>query len=258
MPEGMRSREWAASPTTMHRRATTVLNVALRLCRSWSDAWSWPLASLAARGHSDALGVPPHLLLMLFLVEDKRFEVHPGVDLLAVLRAALANLRPGQRLQGASTITQQLYSIRHGRTSLQHQHPLAAKVRQASWAVLHDLATSKGDILREYLQTVYCGRSYYGLHSAAWGYFRRKLPGLTVAQSFFLVERIASPNVVRLGRVLALLSRKRIATCFAPADWPELIGLYDQRFGIGDTLWLSLERSLRMSAEPIPRSSLVL
>ena len=104
------------------------------------------------------------------------------------------------------------------------------------WALAKETHSSKRQILSEYLDTIYWGRSYYGIDAATLGYFRTSRDRITIAQSFFLVERLASPNLLITGRVRALLSRAPIATLLAQdaSVQAELIAVYDEHFGLGD------------------------
>ena len=57
--------------------------------------------------------VDPQYLALLLAYEDQRFYSHPGIDPLAVLRAAIGNLQSGRILSGASTITMQVARLLH-------------------------------------------------------------------------------------------------------------------------------------------------
>lgn len=186
----------------------------------------------AAESFASRLDVPTHFLEMLFLVEDKRFGSHIGVDVISTIRAVTSNLIRSGYLQGASTITQQLYDIRlsHANATYIRKRTMRRKIHQVAWAVGRELESDKCDILREYLSTVYWGKSYIGLDSAARGYFGRRRHQLTVAESFFLTERLASPNLNLGRRRHALLSRPAIQALMSQdesSDY-ELLQLYDQ------------------------------
>lgn len=223
----------------------------LRLARIASDCAFARLALRSARRLAPPLGVPVHLLAMVLSVEDKRFLFHPGVDPLAILRAVLARWSGSLVVQGASTITQQVYNIQHEAVGRQRSRSLRVKVRQVEWAVRSEFAMSKGEILRRYLEGVYWGRSYYGVDSAASGYFGTRRNALTVAQSFFLADRIARPNSVSLRRIRVLMDRPQIRAFFLNSiDLGELITIYNKRFGCGDELWKLLGKSPKKLEEP--------
>jgi membrane carboxypeptidase/penicillin-binding protein len=114
------------------------------------------------------------------------------------------------------------------------------------------LTCSKLSILKEYIESVYFGRSYYGLERAAEGYCGRKARALTIADSFFLVERIARPNKVNTTRVAILAQRKPVATLLMKdlGVIRELAALYERHFGCGEVITICLERSLRKQVVP--------
>src|SRR5713101_5974719 len=81
-----------------------------------SDWMCESLVARAAQQYSRVLFTPCYFVELLLWVEDKRFAVHPGVDPAAVVRATLFNFGGRRALQGASTISQQIYSIRVARS----------------------------------------------------------------------------------------------------------------------------------------------
>src|SRR5581483_3800481 len=186
---------------------------------------------------SNKLSLPAHLIALLLLVEDKRFLVHPGVDVIAIARAFLKNLKRRRITQGASTITQQVYNIRYNATHT-HKGRLIKKAAQATWAIRHTLTHSKLSVIAEYLSSVYWGRSYHGIEQASRGYFGVPPSELTVPQGFFLCERLASPNSVLPQRVRALMNRCSISRYFLaqPDSLEELCAIYEHFFGCQEVL----------------------
>jgi penicillin-binding protein 1A len=182
---------------------------------------------------------------MLLLVEDKRFAIHFGIDPVAIARALIFDMRGGV-LQGASTIGQQVYSIRqsgNGRRS----RTLSYKFRQVMWAMFASAFTSRIDLLTEYLNGVYWGRSYLGLDSAAEGYFKKRRGELSVVESFFLAERIATPNRISVPRISNLLGRSSIVKTLhaAGASSRDVIATYEEVYGCGGQTWELLEKCFR-------------
>ena len=212
--------------------------VLLTHCRTASDLLFDPVAVREANRVAPAMGVPAHFLVQLLQVEDTRFSVHFGIDPIAVLRAATANGTGIGVVQGASTITQQLYNIKQEARGIERRAGTAYKMQQAIWALAEEAHRSKREILREYIDTIYWGRSYHGIDAAASGYLRTSREKLTAAQGFFLVERIASPNRFITGRVSDLLQRSPIATLLAQDRnaREELAAIYDEHFGSGHEL----------------------
>lgn len=214
------------------------LELFIGVCHKVSDFLFSGLVSVSANRFASNLNVPSHFLVHLFTIEDKRFLLHPGIDPIAIVRAAASNI-VGNRLQGASTITQQLYHATRQLNGLKRERTIRQKFYQITWAVYRDVCCSKAEILDHYLRTVYWGRSYYGVDAASRGYFDSKRNDLSVAQSFFLIERLARPNSVSLRRVENLLQRPSIAILFAKnaTAIDELVALYEKHFNCGGIVW---------------------
>ena len=216
---------------------------------SLSDWMCGNLVAKAAQQYASWLYTPPYFIELLLWIEDKRFAVHFGTDPFAVTRALVFNLgRRGSVIQGASTIAQQVYTIRL-REKGEFSRSLAYKVKQSAWSVYASAMMGKAFLLREYIGTVYWGRSYCGIDNAAKGYFNVSRDALSISQSFFLAERLAAPNRVSVPRIANLLSRVPIDLTLARngGTLAELVSLYEQIYGCGGEMWLSLEKYCRPS-----------
>jgi len=135
--------------------------------------------------------VPAHVVAALLAVEDTGFKNHKGVNLRALVRAALSNFQFSSGRQGASTITQQVvkneYLVglpRDGRY----------KVLQARYAVMLEKTVSKEKIVERYLNTVYFGNNAYGIQAAADVYFQKKVADLTLIEAGFLAGLVRAPT----------------------------------------------------------------
>ena len=125
-------------------------------------------------------------------VEDERFYEHNGVDPIGIVRAAVSNLKGGDR-QGASTITQQY--IRQ--TILRDEAfdiSYARKVREAYLAMEVEKRHTKREILEMYLNTIYLGEGTYGAEAASRVYFSKGASGLTLAQAALIAGLAQSPS----------------------------------------------------------------
>jgi membrane peptidoglycan carboxypeptidase len=122
--------------------------------------------------------------------EDANFWSEGGVDPLAILRAALANVRQGRVVEGGSTITQQLVKLR----VTGGQGSLARKLREAIIAVQVSGAYSREQILAMYLNTIPYGNGAYGAQAAARVYFHTDAARLTPGQAAMLAGLPQSPN----------------------------------------------------------------
>lgn len=205
-----------------------------RLCES--------LVERSARKYSEVLRTPSYFLEMLLLVEDRRFAIHFGIDPIAIVRALIFDIRGGV-LQGASTIGQQVYSIRQSRRG-KRSRTLSYKLKQIAWAMSASTFTSRIHLLTEYLDGVYWGRSYLGLDSATEGYFKKRRGELSAAESFFLAERIATPNRVSVPRISNLLSRRPIVRILhnRGARIRDVIATYEKIYHCGGQTWELLEK----------------
>lgn len=153
------------------------------------------------------IGVPIHLIQFVLALEDKRFWAHPGIDLISINRALLMKIMRRGCKQGASTIPEQLIKVRR---CSPRRASLVERTRRAGASLRLCLKETKIDILSEYLERVYMGKSSYGITSATRAYFHCSPSELTPAQSFFLSERLALPNKWRPARIANILRRKLI------------------------------------------------
>ena len=104
-------------------------------------------------------------------VEDQRFENHCGIDLIAIGRAALTNIKERSFVQGGSTITQQLAK----NMLFMQEKKLERKAAEMFAALELESGYTKEEIFELYVNTSYFGNGYYGVGEAAAGYFG-KLP----------------------------------------------------------------------------------
>jgi penicillin-binding protein 1B len=138
--------------------------------------------------------VPPHLISAVLSIEDSRFYGHPGVDPIGILRALVVNLWHGERLQGGSTLTQQLIK----NVLAKREKTLFRKVNEVCLALLLETKYSKDEILELYLNQVYLGQqgatSISGVKEGARYYFSKEVRYISVAESALLAGLLKSPN----------------------------------------------------------------
>lgn len=120
-------------------------------------------------------------------IEDKRFYEHSGIDLKAIVRAAVALVKKDEITQGGSTITQQLSR----NIFLTHTVSWERKVEEIFISLRLEKIYSKDDILEFYLNNVYFANGYYGIETASTGYFNKSSSELTLSEIAFLC---AIPN----------------------------------------------------------------
>jgi penicillin-binding protein 1A len=137
--------------------------------------------------------VPLRVVHAFLAAEDREFYSHNGVNPLAIVRAALADIvryRHGQRPIGASTITQQI--VKH--FLLNNEVSISRKIREAILAYRIEHYLTKDRILEIYLNEIYLGAGAYGVGAAADIYFQKPLDQLTLAQAAFLAALPKAPN----------------------------------------------------------------
>ena len=125
--------------------------------------------------------------------EDQNFWTHPGIDPLAIARAAvfdLTHMGEGRRPIGASTITQQVAK----NMLLDNQVSLARKAKEAIVAMRIDSALTKQRVLELYLNEIYLGSQSYGVAAAAQAYFNKSLDQLSLPEAAFLAALPKAPN----------------------------------------------------------------
>jgi len=145
-----------------------------------------------------------YLVQFVLAMEDKRFWMHPGIDPFGIGRAIIMRFLGRGSRQGGSTIPEQVLKLRAGNTQIKE---ISERIMRAGSGLRLNFHESKADILADYFQRIYLGGSCYGVMSAAQKYFKCSPSDLTPAQSFFISERIGSPNVWRYGRLKNIISR---------------------------------------------------
>ncbi len=134
--------------------------------------------------------ISPMLVATTLVIEDRDFWNHWGVDIFAVLRAVIRDIRAGRVVEGASTISQQLARD----LFLTRETQLVRKIREALLAGKIERYYSKGEILEMYLNQMYYGAGAYGVEAASQIYFGRHAAALTLAQCATLAALLRSPS----------------------------------------------------------------
>ncbi len=138
--------------------------------------------------------IPQDLIEATVATEDDTFYENIGLDAPSLLAALVANLRnPGDRPQGASTITQQL--VRHIAFDYEERASVSysRKTKEAILAWLMNRKYTKDEILEMYLNEIYYGNLAYGVEAAAQTYFGKPATELTLAESSLLAGLPQSP-----------------------------------------------------------------
>ena len=137
--------------------------------------------------------IPPQLVHAFLSAEDKNFFQHGGIDVAGLGRAAgrdaLSGLT-GKRLQGGSTITQQVAK----NVLLSNEHSFGRKVKEAILAHRLEQTLSKERILELYLNEIWLGNHSFGVAMAAFNYFGKPLNQLTLPEMAYLASLPKGPN----------------------------------------------------------------
>jgi penicillin-binding protein 1C len=172
-----------------------------------------------------AEAIPEVVAAATVAAEDHRFWSHPGVDPVAIARAARRNLAEGSIVEGGSTITQQVAKLLLLRRSAGRHRGWRAKVREAVVALRLEHRLTKRDILALYLNLASYGNQITGLERASRSYFGAPAAMLTPAQAAFLAglpQRPTTFNPYRSSglaraRQRAVLARMAAAGALTPA-----------------------------------------
>ncbi len=143
------------------------------------------------RGHPMALdAIAPAAIDALLATEDRRFWRHPGIDPLALVRAAWTDLRHGAIISGGSTITMQVARLLRAK----RDRGWIDKLAEMHLALRLELRRSKADILALWLNRVPFGNRARGIEAAAQLYFGKPARDLTTAEAAYLIGLPQSPS----------------------------------------------------------------
>jgi membrane peptidoglycan carboxypeptidase len=157
--------------------------------------WSGGRNELARLGDTNRVSVPlsevpEHVRYAVLSAEDRRFYEHNGFDVTGIVRALWNNLTSGST-SGGSTITQQLAKNAY----LTSDQTWVRKFREAVLTVKLEVERSKDEILEDYLNVIFYGRSAYGIQTAGQAYFRTDSKDLTLEQGAVLASVINAPGL---------------------------------------------------------------
>ncbi len=137
--------------------------------------------------------IPQKVINSFLSAEDKNFFNHPGIDAKGILRAVINNIKnisQNKRLEGASTITQQVAK----NFLLTNEVSLRRKVKEAILAFRIERAYTKERILELYLNQIYLGQGTYGIAAASLEYFNKSIKELTYSDASLLAALPKAPS----------------------------------------------------------------
>ena len=137
--------------------------------------------------------IPEKVINAFLSAEDKNFFSHPGIDAKGILRAVIKNLKnisQNKRLEGASTITQQVAK----NFLLTNEVSMKRKVKEAILAFRIERAYKKERILELYLNQIYLGQGTYGIAAASLEYFDKSIKELNYSEAALLAALPKAPS----------------------------------------------------------------
>ncbi|NPA11901.1 MAG: PBP1A family penicillin-binding protein [Epsilonproteobacteria bacterium] len=135
--------------------------------------------------------IPPKVIETLIATEDTSFFEHSGINPNAILRALIKDIKAGKKVEGASTITQQL--VRN--IYLNRKKTIERKLKEIIISLKIEHYLSKEEILERYLNQIYLGHGYYGIKTAALGYFHKNLQDLSLKEIAMLIALPKGPSL---------------------------------------------------------------
>jgi penicillin-binding protein 2 len=152
--------------------------------------------------------IPDLMRKAVMAAEDRRFYEHGAIDYWGILRALRENIGKKNRVQGGSTIEQQLAKHLIGDFS----RTLDRKFLEAFVAVRLEQHYSKAEILNYYMNRIYFGKGYFGVGAAARGYFGKEAKDLSLPECALLAGIIRAPNSSSPGTSIGMARVRRDLT----------------------------------------------
>jgi len=137
--------------------------------------------------------IPEKIINSFLSAEDKNFFSHPGIDAKGILRAIIKNIKnisQNKRLEGASTITQQVAK----NFLLTNEVSMKRKIKEAILAFRIERAYTKERILELYLNQIYLGQGTYGIAAASLEYFDKSVKELNYSEASLLAALPKAPS----------------------------------------------------------------
>lgn len=134
--------------------------------------------------------IPKNVIHSFLAAEDGQFFEHKGINFQGLLRAAIVNMRAGYKVQGGSTITQQVAKT----LFLTSERSYSRKIKDILLALQIEKNLTKEEILYLYLNQIYFGESAYGIEMAAQTYFKKPVKKLSLAEGAMLAGLPKAPS----------------------------------------------------------------
>ena len=134
--------------------------------------------------------IPHHLISAFLAAEDRSFFTHSGLSFKGIIRSIIINIYHRKKVQGASTITQQLVKL----LFFDHKKTFSRKIKEQIIALIIEQQYTKEQILEAYLNNIYFGAGIYGIQAASQRFWHKHVKDLTVAESALLAAIVKSPQ----------------------------------------------------------------
>ena len=135
--------------------------------------------------------VPQTYINAVISVEDHRFYKHSGIDIIAIGRAVVNNIKTMSFAEGGSTITQQIAKNEY----FTQEKKITRKIAEVFMAFKIEKNYDKDEILELYINTIYFGNGYYNIKDAAMGYFGKLPKDMTDSECIMLAGIPNAPSV---------------------------------------------------------------
>jgi penicillin-binding protein 1A len=171
--------------------------------------------------------IPEKVIRAFVAAEDDSFFEHQGINFVAIVRAAIANFRAGQVVQGGSTITQQVAKS----LLLTPERSFLRKIRELILAGRMEKNLTKQQILYLYLNQIYLGNGSYGVQAAARAYFRKDIKEVTAAEAALLAgmpqapgrySPLLNPHLAK-KRQIYVLRRMKETGAISETEWQQAL-----------------------------------
>ena len=191
---------WLVVPSTLFENPTSYViedrhGILLNASIASDGQWRFPEEEM----------VPDKFIKCITTFEDRRFFLHPGVDVVAISRAMIKNIRSKKTVQGGSTLTMQV--IRLSRP--QKSRNIWNKLLESVMAIRLETKFPKDDILKLYASHAPFGGNVIGLEAAAWRYYGRGAAMLSWGEMAALAVLPNAPSLVHPGKNRMTLEKKR-------------------------------------------------
>ncbi|WP_163971321.1 transglycosylase domain-containing protein [Oceanobacillus halotolerans] len=185
---------------------------------------------------ADIDNVPDHVKEAFIAIEDRRFYDHAGVDFRSVIRAVYRDIVALDKVEGASTITQQLAK----NLFLTNDKTWMRKTKEVMAAIYLERHFSKDQILELYMNQMYFGQGIYGIETAANFFFNKEVSDLTISEGALLAGLAKAPNGYSpVDHPDKALNRRNVV--LQAMDNAEIISTKQRIQAQGKTLGLSIQ-----------------